>query len=241
MTNFDDNQVLSSWKVIAQDWTDAIKNQEIESRLLVTNQAIIEAIQSYSPKSMLDIGCGEGWLTRELINLGIPTSGVDGIPRLIDNAKALVSNIDNNIDNNLDTNLKSNSYYLASYEEIAKGNFIHPTVEGIVCNFSLIGKEAVDNLITSLPSLLKSSGLLFIQTLHPLMVMGTLPYENSWRPGSWDGFNRQFPDAPPWYFRTVESWISLIIKSGFNILEMREPLHPHTQKPASIIFISQRK
>jgi 2-polyprenyl-3-methyl-5-hydroxy-6-metoxy-1,4-benzoquinol methylase len=225
--NFNDDQVLSSWRAIAPTWSDVIENQEIESRLLVTNQAIIDAIQSYKPKSVLDIGCGEGWLTRELTTLGISTSGVDGVSKLIDNAKAFGKNIPNN------------TYYISSYEDIAKGNFIHPTVEAIVCNFSLIGKEAVDNLLYSLPSLLKPSGLLFIQTLHPLMAVGTFPYQNSWRPGSWDGFTRQFTEAPPWYFRTIESWISLICKSGFDLLEVREPLHPHTQKPTSIIFIGQ--
>ncbi len=49
----------------------------------------------------------------------------------------------------------------------------------------------------------------------------------------------EFTDPAPWYFRTVESWIKLLRDSGFDILESREPIHPGTGKPVSIIFVSQ--
>jgi len=37
----------------------------------------------------------------------------------------------------------------------------------------------------------------------------------------------------------MESWEHLLADSGFRILETREPVHPETGKPASVIFIAE--
>jgi hypothetical protein len=62
MQDFSEAKILDSWRKNAALWTRAIEAQEIESRRLVTNQAIIDAVTSNEPGSVLDIGCGEGWL-----------------------------------------------------------------------------------------------------------------------------------------------------------------------------------
>jgi hypothetical protein len=35
------------------------------------------------------------------------------------------------------------------------------------------------------------------------------------------------------------SWIRLLQESGFRLLDLREPLHPISSKPASVIFIAE--
>ncbi len=71
MVNLNDKSVLDSWNNNASAWINTIENDEIESRKLVTNKAIVDAVVSYSPATILDIGCGEGWLTREFTVMGI--------------------------------------------------------------------------------------------------------------------------------------------------------------------------
>jgi 2-polyprenyl-3-methyl-5-hydroxy-6-metoxy-1,4-benzoquinol methylase len=231
MSNFNDKQVLTSWIANADAWTNAIKNQEIESRRLVTNQAMIDAITCYHPSSVLDMGCGEGWLVRELANRGVVAVGLDAIPELIANAKIL-----------------GGEFYLVSYEDICLENFQYPSVDAmlskerfstIAFNFSLVGKEAVEGVIKSVKRYLGNFGNIFIQTVHPLIATGEFPYEDGWRLETWDGFGSNFVEPSPWYFRTVGSWVNLLVSSGFNILECREPINPKTQKPASLILIAQ--
>ncbi|MDY6898877.1 MAG: class I SAM-dependent methyltransferase [Cyanobacteriota bacterium] len=222
MLNHNDKSVLDSWNNNASAWINTIENEEIESRKLVTNQAIIDAVISYSPTSIIDIGCGEGWLTRELTTKGIEAWGVDGVDKLIKKAQLI----------------NCGKFLVASYEDIIHRNKIDIQFDAAVCNFSLLGKETVDNLIHSIPSLLKNKQLLFIQTLHPVMGCGELPYVDGWREELWNSFKSEFKQAAPWYFRKLETWINLLNNSGFNILECREPIHPKTHKPTSIILIA---
>ena len=77
-----------------------------------------------------------------------------------------------------------------------------------------------------------------VQALHPVVACGDLPYQDGWRPGSWDGFGSGFIDPAPWYFRTLESWKALFLLHGFSSLEIREPFHPATGQHASVILIA---
>lgn len=221
MDPLSDAKVVDSWEHNAVPWTSAVRENRIESRTLVTNQAIIDAILSRSPSTVLDIGCGEGWLVRALAKFGVSGIGVDAVPALIDQA----------------AKCGGGDFRVMSYEQIARGD-LDVRVDCAVANFALIGKEAVDDLVATVPRLLAPGGSLIIQTLHPQNVTGDLQYENGWRTGSWAGFSSDFSDPAPWYFRTMETWTDLIQKTGCFALEVREPRHQETQKPVSAVFIA---
>jgi hypothetical protein len=125
-----------------------------------------------------------------------------------------------------------------SYEELADG-LLADRFDAVVANFALIGAEAVDALIASVPRLLAPNGSLLIQTIHPVVANGDLPYKDGWRPGSWAGFSSEFTDPAPWYFRTMETWEKLIGDSGLRLQQRLEPINPGTGKPASVIFIAR--
>ena len=95
--------------------------------------------------------------------------------------------------------------------------------DAAVCNFSLLGKESVDSLIGAMGGYLGAAGYLIVQTLHPLAACGDHPYQDGWRAGNWLGFGSEFRDPAPWYFRTLESWVCLLRRSGFELIECREP------------------
>jgi 2-polyprenyl-3-methyl-5-hydroxy-6-metoxy-1,4-benzoquinol methylase len=199
-----------------------VRANQIESRTLVTNRAITDAVLSRSPQTVLDIGCGEGWLVRALGERGVRAIGVDVVPALIDQA----------------TRAGGGEFSVASYEQIAAGE-LDIVVDVVVANFALIGKESVEGIVRRAPTLLTGNGALIIQTLHPVVAGGTLPYEDGWRHGSWAGFSDEFSDPAPWYFRTLNSWKTLLGDAGFRSVEIREPMHPETGKPASVIFIAE--
>ena len=218
---FNDGQIIDSWHTNATPWAAAVRQRQIESRLLVTDRAIVETVLSRSPRLVLDIGCGEGWLARALAAHGIRVLGIDIVPSLIERARQA----------------GGGEFRLGSYEQIAAG-MTPVCADLVVCNFALLGKDSAAGLIRSMPRLLQRHGTLVIQTLHPLTACGEHPYRDGWREGSWAGFDAAFTDPAPWYFRTLESWLKLLVDQGLRLLEMREPLHPITQRPASVIFVA---
>lgn len=217
-----DAKILDSWRKNATPWTAAVRERQIESRKLVTDAAIVDAILGRSPRSVLDIGCGEGWLARALAATGIAVTGIDAIPALIEQARQA----------------GGGDFHAISYEELIAGR-LKLSVDALVCNFSLLGHDSVEGLFGAARSLLHPRGSFLVQTLHPLIACADAPYRDGWRPGNWNGFNPDFSDPPPWYFRTLESWIRLFSSNGLRLMELREPPHPLTQKPVSVIFIAE--
>ena len=63
--------ILDAWHANAQAWERAVREGRIASRKLVTDQAIVEAVLSRSPRTVIDLGCGEGWLARALARAGV--------------------------------------------------------------------------------------------------------------------------------------------------------------------------
>ena len=224
MSELSDKKIIASWHTNADLWAKAVQNEEVESRKLLTDQACVNAVSDLTPQRVFDVGCGEDWLARALSKPGIEVFGVDVVPELIEKAQRL----------------GGGQFQVCSYEALANDHLQVDPFDTVICNFSLIGKEAVENLLTALPQYLNPQGSLVIPTLHPLTSCGDQPYCDGWRLGSWDGFGPEFTDPAPWYFRTIEFWVRLLRESHFEVRECREPAHPKTHKPASIIFMSGR-
>ena len=217
-----EKHIIDSWMQNAEPWITAISKEEIESRKLVTNQAIVNTVLQHQPRTVLDIRCGEGWLARALSEGGVAVQGIDVVPELVAQAERL----------------GGGTFQVISYEELAVGA-IKGQFDVAVCNFSLLGDKSVNDVFQSIAELLHPDGYFIIQTIHPLAVGFEEQYEDGWRMGSWAGFSKQFTNPPPWYFRTLETWRQLFQLHGLRICETLEPIHPETQTIASIIFVSQ--
>jgi 2-polyprenyl-3-methyl-5-hydroxy-6-metoxy-1,4-benzoquinol methylase len=214
-------QILQSWEANASNWIATIDNGDLESRLLVTNDAIIETVCSYNSHKILDVGCGEGWLSRTLRAKGRQAFGVDAIAALVEDAV-----------------MKDGEFYdVVTYRELADGlQLTEQPFDAAVINFALIDKDDTEGLINAIPGLLVQHGLLFIQTLHPLTVAAGGEYIAGWKTGSWSGMKRNFEQPYQWWFRTLEDWLDLFA-GKYRLLAVKEPVHPDSKKPVSIIFI----
>ena len=213
-----EQHILECWHQNAAPWVDAIRDQEIASRVLATNHAIESAVLATQPETVIDVGCGEGWLVRAMAQRGIFARGVDAIPALVDAATRL-----------------GGEFAVASYDDIAQGRLAWKA-DTVSCNFALIGKESTAQLLRGVHGLLNPGGHFVVQTLHPVEACGSLPYEDGWRQGSWGGFNQRFENAAPWYFRTLESWRALFADCGLHMVAEHWPIHPQTGRPASVVF-----
>ncbi len=221
--SLDDRQILTSWRHNATPWTAAVRSGSIESRVQVTDQAVVAAVLAQRPRTVLDLGCGEGWLSRALAAHAIEVIGIDATHALVEQARAA----------------GGGRFLTLTYEEIASGA-LTLSFDVVVSNFALLGEHAVERLMAAIPRLLTTGGRVIVQTLHPVVACGDAPYRDGWREGSWAGFGPEFSEPAPWYFRRLESWVRLLVASGLQLVELMEPLHPVSGRPASVILVGQR-
>jgi len=221
-----EQRLINSWNNNASPWTRVIRNQQIESRVLVTNSAILETVIELKPKTFLDVGCGEGWLCRELFSKGIDGWGVDASAELIEAARH-----------------EGDMRFLVSlYSDLSShrfGDIVHFSC--LICNFSILGQRDVDYIASAGLCLLEEYGKVIVQTLHPIIACGDAAYAPGWRETAWDLIGNEKFHPAPWYFRTVESWIEEFHAHNYRLLKLREPCHPATLKPISIIFVFERQ
>jgi 2-polyprenyl-3-methyl-5-hydroxy-6-metoxy-1,4-benzoquinol methylase len=214
-----------SWTANAQAWTAAVRGQAIPSRRVATDAAIVAACERVMDgrrdARVLDVGCGEGWLSRRLAGMGALVTGVDASVPLIDAARAANGEVD---------------YACASYEQLESDP---STVAGpfdlIVCNFALLD-DRVAPLLAALSRRLPSSGVILVQTVHPWAAVGSGTYRDGWRTETWGAFESAFPMPMPWYFRTTGSWLTAAREARLIVDRLDEILHPETGTPLSLLL-----
>lgn len=210
-----ESELLACWQTNAQAWTHCVRSQSIESRRLVTDQAVLKAVESLSAQTILDLGCGEGWLTRKLARPDRQVRGIDGSPALIELARQ-----------------QGGDFQVWPYEQLDQWP---DPVDCVVANFSMLGEQSVTQALRAIPLFLR--GTLVLQTLHPWSACGDAPYQDGWRLEHWEGFGAGFAPTP-WYFRTLESWLREVRQANFTLVGVHEPIHPGTGKPASLLLLA---
>jgi len=214
-----DARIRQSWQANAEAWTRAVREQRIESRRLVTDAAILAAIADGPARRVLDIGCGEGWLCRALAEQGSECVGVDASVPLIEAARAA----------------GAGRYEVMDYAALIEGGDSLGQFDVLICNFALLD-DYIAPLLGALRERVAAGGRLLIQTVHPWTACGDEPYADGWRLETFAAFGGEFSAPMPWFFRTLESWLALLAASGWRLRQLREPRHPDTGKPCSLLL-----
>ena len=198
-------QIARSWRANAAAWSDAVRSGRIASRRAGTDTAIVEAVLRTTPASVLDLGCGEGWLVRELAARGIDAFGIDASPELV--AIARVSD--------------GALFECASYRELARTRAAR-SFDVVVLNFALFGEDLGDPLRAARMHL-RPGGMLVVQTLHPQAAGDDDAQADGWRIEDFAGIAGGFREPMPWYFRTMPSWHAVLSGAGFTLVRADEP------------------
>ncbi len=218
-----ESTLLQSWHHNAQSWIDVVRSGGIESRRQVTDQAILRAVLGRQPERVLDLGCGEGWLLRELEKRGIDAVGVDGDATLVEAARTA----------------GSSPVHLASYEALVEAKVDVGSDYDLICaNFALLHQDIIP-LLAAMNALLAPGGALVIQTLHPWTAAAG-DYQDGWRQETFDGFKGQW-EPMPWYFRTLSSWVNALDMGGFRQVGLQEPQHPQSAVPQSLLWVAEKR
>lgn len=215
--------LAESWAANAGAWTTAVREGRIESRRLVTDAAILDALQERRPRRVLDAGCGEGWLARALAERGIAVVGIDASPALVEAARAA----------------GGGEFHVLGYADLAGDpGLAGGPYDAAACNFALLDEDPAP-LLGALRQSLAPGGAIVIQTVHPWTAAGEGPYADGWRTETFDAFGGAFARPMPWYFRTLGSWAAVLEDAGLRVAALREPLHPRTGRPVSLLMVAE--
>ncbi len=213
-------RMLQSWDSNADAWTDAVRERRIASRRAGTDDAIVAAVLASKPASVLDVGCGEGWLARALAAQRCRVVGIDGSEALVASARSL----------------GGGTFVAMKYEAIGvRAAEIGAPFDVAVCNFSLLDAELAP-VLDALRGVLAARGRLVIQTVHPWVACGDAPYVDGWREETFASFGGGFTAPMPWYFRTLASWVDAIGASRFAIERIVEPVDAESGRPLSLLI-----
>lgn len=214
------DSIIATWEENAEEWIKTISEESIASRKF-TNKAIIDSILETDAEKIIDIGCGEGWLTHTLENRDKNVVGIDGIETLLTHAR----------------NKSDAPFYRMTFKEIGAGETIPQNpFELAVFNFCLYQKEGLVNLLIQTQKALVKTGTILIQTLHPyFLIEEQLPYKSQWMKDSWKGLKGDFKNGHAWYARTFEDWIAELKQIPNTIIAFKE-VNNDLGKPISLII-----
>lgn len=215
-----ESYIIKSWNKNARQWNILIEENKLESRRMVTNQAIVDVLLSLKAKHMLDMGCGEGWLVRKMNEEGIKCHGIDGSSELIKLAQEK----------------GEGTFQSISYGDIISGCMIESSpFDTVVFNFALFDEKTIAPLLQSLRTHLHSNGKVVIQSLHPDAMPASK--KSRWEANVWQGLPGDFEDTYAWYLRSIEDWKALFDSCKYMLEKIIEPKHPQNQQAVSVIFV----
>lgn len=218
------DDIIPSWKKNASEWIRAMEENSIPSRKF-TNKAILDTLAGLNLVKLVDIGCGEGWLTREIAGTGVEAVGLDAIDTLI-----------------LEAQRKGKeSYHVFTFEDIIAGTDLpNAPFDAAVFNFCLYLENGLQSLLENTLKAINPNGYVIIQTLHPyFLIQNGLQYKSQWLSDSWKGLPGNFEDGHAWYARTFEDWSKILVNIERTHFSLEEVVSDQ-QLPVSLIIKIQK-
>ncbi|WP_285693117.1 class I SAM-dependent methyltransferase [Actinomadura sp. NBRC 104412] len=221
------NLTRERWEANAEYWVKIIRERRDRYRTELTDEAMLDAVGPCAGLRILDAGCGEGYLSRELASRGADVTGVDLAQGLIDAADA-----------HPPVEGGSVSYLRASVDELPFGD---DQFDLVVCNHLFSHLRDPKDAIGEFARVLKSGGRLVVLTLHPCFyvensehgAMTSVPADRYFRPR---GIDQRFlvdglrsPAEITSWLRPLEYYSGTLRDAGFVIADLREP-HPSAER-----------
>jgi 2-polyprenyl-3-methyl-5-hydroxy-6-metoxy-1,4-benzoquinol methylase len=220
------------WEANSQAFADLIDQKGTPHHQHILNPCVERLLGDVKGKMLLDVGCGEGYLSRYYAQKGANVTGVDISESLIEICRSHTSN---NIE-----------YHVGSICDL---DFISDmTYDAVLCNLVLLNVPCLTEALVEFSRVLKSGGTLVFSIVHPAF--------NFYGPGTWEMGEKdlntkrrkglffkidqyfdereyqrfwktrsgeKFPQPISFFHRTLATYTQAVIESGLVISRIEEP------------------
>lgn len=240
------NESKRRWNGFADDYAQMTRKYgDLHKEVLLTPN-ILSLLGDVKDKTVLDAGCGEGYLSRLLSEKGATVFAVDFSERMLELADERTSSRD------------TVHYQQADLEHLEC--FSADRFDNIVSNMVIQDVSQLDKVLKELFRVLKPEGHLIFSILHPCFITPESGWEKNeqgeklhWNVDHYfkEGqFEQRFgtEDKVFGFHRTLSTYFNTLIQTGFTIEEVIEPVpskeqldkHPNFEEdfraPDFIIF-----
>ena len=240
------------WNRVADDWNTQVGDAGDSNRILNSDPVLWKFAGDVTGLTVLDAGCGTGYLSRKLHERGARVLGIDFSEKMIAIARAKASGIDFRVD---------------SCSDLATVN--DGSIDVIIANYVLMDTPDLDGCLRSFSRVLKTSGTVIVIFSHPCFPAGraTATPDASGVQYLWSSsyFEQRKCVDPPWghftsefiwFHRPLSDYWKAFKAAGFDVLDFEEPrltedryhlarnkreLHNGRSRPFSVAFKLRKK
>ncbi|WP_235616308.1 class I SAM-dependent methyltransferase [Lysinibacillus parviboronicapiens] len=218
------DEAIKRWNRHAESFTASYDEHGGIHREVLLNPAIFSLLDNVQGKKLLDAGCGEGYLSRILAKQGAMMTAVDYAEKMIEIAKERT------------TSKEAIVYKQGNCEKL---DFLTDAqFDMIVSNMVLQDLENYEAALSEMYRLLKQGGSFIFSILHPCFITPNSGWERNeqvnkqyWKVQRYfyEGvYDQRLPidsdEKIVFYHRTLTSYIKAIIKIGFTLEDVIEPM-----------------
>lgn len=207
------------WDRVASDWQEQVGTEGDSNRRLNSDPVLWAFAGDVGGRSVLDAGCGTGYLTAKLAEREALPIGVDFSPRMIELARAAHPDLDFRVDS------------ISRLDTVADG-----TIDLIVSNYVLMDTPELEAAVSSFYRVLGPGGAAVVVFSHPCFpaaasvssedpVRTTYQWEHSYfeRRRRLDPPWRHFSEDFIWFHRPLSDYWKAFVHAGFTVADFEEP------------------
>jgi SAM-dependent methyltransferase len=216
-----------SWDAAIDVWEDFVEAGKDHSRYHIHGRALLRTIGPVRGRTILDVGCGQGFFSRQLARRGGRVTGIDWSARMIESARRH------------ERERPLGLVYRRLDARRLSSVWTRPQFDLVVGAMSLMDMPNVGRVIRGAFRVLRPGGRFVFSISHPVNTAavgfehpksrprGALLIDHYFDEGPaalrWEMKRLLRPFSTPIWHRSLETWFSMLRRSGFDVLALKEP------------------
>jgi len=219
MSNDEYDATRDFWNRVADDWRIQVGDEGDGNRILNSDPVLWAFAGDVHGRTVLDAGCGTGYLSKKLHDRGARVIGIDFSERMIEIARAHHPDIDFRVDSCTELATIEDEYF-----------------DLVIANYVLMDTPDLHGTLHAFHRVLKPDGVAVLVFSHPCFPQGraTVSHNGDEITYRWD-FSYFEPKKcidPPWahftaefiwFHRPLSDYWKAFVAAGFVVVDFEEP------------------